>query len=174
MNRRGGITDIFLFIIISFVVAMICGIFVYIGDITETRLHESMDDMEFANSNTSQTIDNTIGKVSDSYESLKWLSFLIIVGMMLSILIGSYLVTTKPIFFIPYIFVSIVAVLLSVTMANAYEVLIKNATLESSFAGFVATNYILLHLPMWVTAISFAGAIIMFSRMGRGNESAYF
>lgn len=174
MNKKAGVTDIFLFIIISFVVVLICGIFVFIGNTTETRLHEVMDDMEFKNVNTSEVISGTIGKVSDAYESLKWLSFLVIIGMMLSILIGSYLVTTKPIFFIPYIFISIVAVLLSVTMANAYETLINNATLMSSFEGFTASNYILLHLPLWVTIISFAGAIIMFSRMGRGKESAYF
>ena len=174
MNKKGAITDIFLFIIMSFVVVLICGIFVYIGNTTQAQLHTTMEDMEFANINASETIDDTMGAVSLSYEALEWLSFLIIAGMMFSILIGSYLVTTKPIFFIPYIFISIIAVSLSVTVSNAYETLINNATLSSSFLGFTASNYILLHLPIWVTIIAFAGAIMMFSRLGRGGyQDAY-
>jgi len=83
------------------------------------------------------------------------------------------LVNTKPIFFIPYLFIVIIAVVVSVPMSNAYETLMLNPSLTSTFATFQGSNWIMLNLPMWITIIGLTGAIIMFSRMGRKEENPY-
>ena len=88
---------------------------------------------------------------------------------------GSYLLTTKPIFFIPYIFVVIIAIIVSVPLANSYETLMNDPTLASTFAGFTGSNWIMLNLPIWITIIGITGGIIMFSRLGKNevNYNAY-
>jgi flagellar biosynthesis protein FliQ len=171
INKKGGTTDIFLFLIFTITILFICGIFIYLGGQATTKVHQTMDNMQFGSANTSQVIDQTFGKVNEAYQSLYWISLLLIVGMIISIFIGSYLVTTKPIFFIPYIFIIIIAVIVSVGLSNAYEQVIQDPTLAPTFAGFIGSNFIMANLPIWITIIGFVGGIIMFTRMGsRENQ----
>ena len=174
MNKKGGFSDLFILIIVSFIIVVISGIFIYLGITTQSKLHEVMDPMATATSNTTAIIDDSFGAVNTALSSLYWISVLLMVGMIISIFIGSYLVTTRPIFFVPYIFVSIIAIIVAVAVSNAYETLATNATLGSTYAGFIGANFILSHLPIWVCLIAFIGAIIMFSRMGSNENQGYY
>jgi len=49
----------------------------------------------------------------------------------------------------------------------------SNPTLSSTFTGFTGANWIMLNLPVWITIIGITGGIIMFSRMGRKEETIY-
>jgi F0F1-type ATP synthase assembly protein I len=173
IGKRGGMTDLFIFMILAVAIVFICGIFIYMGGEATEQVHETMDDMQFGNANTTQVIDDTFGAVNRSYQALYWISVMLIVGMVISIFIGSYLVTTKPIFFIPYIFLVIIAIIVSVGISNAYEQVIQDPTLASTFAGFVGANFIMLQLPIWITIIGIVGAIIMFTRMGSKENTLY-
>lgn len=176
MNKRGAFADLFIFMIFAFVIIMVCVIMVYIANMTRDQLHESMDDMDIGDAsghNASEVIDSTMGSVALSFKALYWVSAFLIFGMILGIFIGSYLVTTKPIFFIPYIFLVIIAIIVSVPMSNAYETLSNNAELSGTFVNFTASNFIMLNLPIWITIIGFVGGIIMFARMGKKEEYGY-
>jgi len=170
MNKKGGYSDLFILMIMAFIILIISGLFIYMGTITKTKLHETLDSRTDLNVNTSQVIDNTFGKVPDAYNLLYWLSMLIITGMILSIFIGSYLVTTRPIFFVPYIFILIIAIVLSVIISNSYEMIITNPTLSSTFTGFTMSNYFMINLPIWITIVGFMGGIIMYSRIGSNEQ----
>ena len=172
-NKKGGFSDLFIFMIFSLVIVFICAMFIYLGGIVTTALHDKMDNMTLEDKNMSQVIDQTVGKVNQAYQSLYWISVFLMVGMVLSIFIGSYLVTTKPIFFIPYIFILIIAVVVAVGISNAYEQVITTPLLASTFAGFVGANFIMLHLPIWISIIGIVGGIIMFVRMGSQDANAY-
>ena len=172
-GKRGGFTDLFIFMIFAFVVILVCVIFVYIGNKTADQLQDSLGTMDLHDTegrNASEVIDATVGATNTSFTALYWVTVLIIAGMILGIFIGSYLVTTKPVFFIPYIFLTIIAIVVSVPISNTYETLSNEATLSSTFAGFTGANWIMLNLPIWITIIGFAGGIIMFSRMGKREE----
>ena len=173
MNKRAGFSDLFLFMIFTVVILFICGVFIYFGNQVTSQVHLKMDAMQFGSANTSQVIDQTLGKVSQAYNSLYWISMLLIAGMIISIFIGSYLVTTKPIFFVPYLFIVIIAVIIAVGLSNAYETVIQDPTLESTFAGFVGANFVMAKLPMWIAIIGITGGIIMFVRMGSKENDLY-
>jgi len=173
MNKKAGFTDLFLFMIIAIVLVFICGVMLYLGGKVTTEVHATLDPMTFGSANTSQVIDDTFGAVNRSYQSLYWIAVFLIVGMVISIFIGSYLVTTKPIFFIPYLFITIIAILVSVGLSNAYEMVISDPTLAPTFAGFVGANDILLNLPIWIAVIGIVGGIIMFTRMGSKDSQIY-
>lgn len=165
INRKGQMfTDIFLFMIMAMIILMISGMYIYMGSTVETALKESMPQEQFS-TNVTQVIENTIGMVNTAYATLKWTTIIMIVGMVISIFIGSYLVTTRPIFFVPYIFVVIIGIIVSVGISNAYQELIAEPTLGASFAELIGGNYLMIYLPIWVTAIGFIGGIIMFARM---------
>ena len=175
-NKKGAFADLFIFMIFALVIVLISVVFIFIGVKTTDQLHLSMDGMDFHDTignNASQVIDNTMGEVNSTFQALHWITVFLIVGMMLSIFIGSYLVTTKPIFFIPYLFIVIIAIVVAVPMANTYETLMTDATLSGTFAGFTGANWLMLNLPIWITIIGITGGIIMFSRMGKKEELGY-
>lgn len=171
MNKKGGYSDLFIFIIVAFIIVVISGAFIYIGNATTDQLHETMDSMATKTSNTTEIIDNSMGKVNLSYSALYWISLFIIIGMIIAIFIGSYLVTTRPVFFVPYIFVMVISIMVSVGISNAYEKLVENATIGATYLNFVGANYFLANLPIWVTIIGFIGSIIMFARLGSREQA---
>jgi len=175
-NKRGGFTDLFLWMIFAFVIILVSVLITYIGIRTEDQLQDSLGQMDLhdtVGNNASQVIDNTIGATNTTFLALRWITVFLIVGMILSIFIGSYLVTTKPIFFVPYLFITIIAIIVSVPMSNSYETLMSDPTLASTFTGFLGANWIMLNLPIWITIIGITGGIIMFSRMGRKEGQQY-
>lgn len=172
-TKQGGLSDIFLFMIIAFVILLVSGMFIYMGIRVTNELHTNLDDESHDNVNYTQTINEQMGRLNASYQSLYWISIFLIGAMIFSIFIGSYMVTTRPVFFIPYIFIVIIAIIVSVGISNAYDDITSNAILSSTFQGFVGSNYIMYYLPIWVTVIGFAGGIIMFVRMRSAEQQIY-
>ena len=175
-NKRGGFSDLFIFMIFAFVIILISVVWVFIGGEVEDQMQTTLGQMDLhdtVGNNASVVISNTIGATNNSFLALHWITVFLIGGMILSIFIGSYLVTTKPIFFIPYLFIVIIAIVVSVPMSNAYETLMNDATLSGTFAGFSGASWIMLNLPIWITIIGITGGIIMFSRMGKKEDQYY-
>ena len=56
-NKKGGMTDLFIFMIFAFVIVLISGVFIFMGNTVTTEVHEKMDDMQFGDANTTQVID---------------------------------------------------------------------------------------------------------------------
>jgi hypothetical protein len=174
MNKRGQFTDIFIFMIVAVIILFVSGLFIYMGLRVQDQLDESMAGMQTSGgTNYTEITGATFGDVNIAYSSLYWISILLIVGMIFSIFIGSYMVTTRPIYFVPYIFIVIIAVFVSVGISNAYQEVLENPTLASTFAGFIGSNYIMFNLPIWIVVIGFVGGIIMFVRMKSQEAMAY-
>lgn len=173
VNKKGQFTDIFLFMIVSLIILVISGMFIYMAITVQGELHSifSNKTMGSGKVNYTQVSDSVFNDLVTAYKTLYWSSLILMIGMILSIFIGSYLVVTKPIFFVPYIFIMIIAVFVSVGISNAYQTIVAQATMTAIFAGFVGANYIMFYLPLWVTIIGFTGAIIMFARMRSAEAS---
>ena len=176
MNKRGGFTDLFIFMIFAFILVLFSGVFIYITNEATDELRENIPNMNLVgdgNNNASVVLENTLGSTVASFDALYWISIFLIFGMIIAIFIGSYMVTTKPIFFIPYLFIVIIAVVVAVAISNAYETLYNNATLHSTFANFVGSNWILAQLPIIIAIVGITGGIIMFVRVGKREEGYY-
>lgn len=173
-NKKGALTDLFVFMIGAFVLVIAVVILYYAVNVTNEKLHENIEIfdkvLEGSSENATKLIDKTFGKVPTAYQSLKWITFMLIVGMMLSILITSFLVRTNPVFFIAYILIVVIAIVVSVPMSNTYEVIYQNPTLSSSFDGFWGQTYIFLNLPIWITIIGIFAGIVMFVNMLRTSQ----
>lgn len=164
-DKRGSLLDLPMFIIFSVILLLVSGLMIYMGATLNTKLHETLDGKSPTGVDYNKTITDTFGNVNVAYQSLYWISIVLIVGMMLSIFMGSYMVTTRPIYFIPYIFIVIISIVISVGISNAYMTVINEPTLKATFDGFLGANYIMYYLPIWVCMVGFIGGIIMFVRM---------
>lgn len=175
MNKRGSFVGLFLFMIVAVILVLTTGIFVYVGQTTSNQLHAQLDPMSTAELNYTQIIEQTVDKVPLSYEVLKWGSIVLIVAMIMSIFISSYLVTTKPVFFVPYIVFVFIAIILAVVMANAYdEILNSSNDLAITLQSFSGANFMLLYLPIIVGAVGIIGGIIMFASYKLGQEQSVY
>lgn len=171
-DKRGGYADIFIFMITAFVLVVVCVALIYMRTEITNQMHESLDNLSDdmgKHTNFSKSIDDTMGQVGIAYNSLIWVSVLLILGMIVAIFMGSYLVQTRPVYFIPYIILVFIAVIVSVSIANAYDEIRSDATLSSTFDAFTGSNFILLNLPVWVTTVGIVGGIIMAVRLNRGE-----
>lgn len=170
-SRKGDLVDLFVFIIVAFVMVVVFALFIYAGDVTRDQLQANSDVFQNIlpeDKNASQIIDATYGAVPSSYDALSWISVAIIVTMVISMLITSFLIRTHPVIIVPYILVWIVAIVFSVYVSNAYEVLYEDATLGSSFVG--PSSVILLNLHIWVMVIGAIAGVLMVANMIRGER----
>jgi uncharacterized membrane protein YedE/YeeE len=175
-NKRGDFLGIVVLIVLAFIIITISVVFLFIQRTTETKLQETLGTLPagtFGSTNASAVITDTFGDVGLSYNQLKWITVMLIFGMIIGIFIGSYMVTTKPVMFIPYIFMIVICVIISVGISNSYEVMMNNPTLASTFAEFTGANHFMLLLPVYISIIGFVGGIIMFVRWARRDEYLY-
>lgn len=174
MNKGGGLTDMFIFLVLAFAIVVIFGIFIYMGNVVSIKLHQNMDNMTTSPSvNNTEILNNTMDKVAGSYNVLKWGSGVLIFAMIISIFVGSYLVQTKPIYFVPYIFVVLIALFFAVVIANAYNTMSQDPIIGSSFSSQTIAHYFLLYLPFAIVAIGFIGGIIMYASYKFGYDGGY-
>ena len=173
-NKKGSYASLFVFMIVGFILILCCVAFVYIGTTTYDKLLENTDAFDKALEGSEITgeeaITSTFGNVTTSYNVLKWATVVLIVAMILSILITSFLIRARPVFFVGYIFVVIIAAIVSAPMSNAYETVYNNPALASTFTGFWGASYIFLNLPVWVVVIGLIAGIIMFAGMVRQSQ----
>lgn len=167
MNKKGIVAELITFMILAFVLVIISVLYVYIGNTVEARL---LNATIATAGNWTEAVETGIGGVNTAYNTLGWLSFMVIVFMVIAIFIGSWGVNTHPVFFIAYILVTIVAVMISVPISNTYETLYDNPTLNPSFQQFGMSSFVFAHLPTWITVIGLVGGTIMVIRLARGRE----
>jgi len=173
-NKKGDLTQLFVFMVVAFVLALAVVIMYFVSTTTYDNLMEkgapaiqkALGDSE----NATEIINSTYGKVPNAYQSLKWITTMLIVGMILSILITSFLVRVNPVWFVAYMFLWIIAIIVSVPISNTYETIYTNPTLADAFSGFWGQTYIFLNLPIWIGVIGALAGIVMFVNMVRQSQ----
>lgn len=143
---------------------------IYASTETQTKLLENADIFQEAlgedsSENATLIIGDTFGDVVNSYDALKWITSMLMIGMIIAIIVSSFLTRTRPVFLIVYILLWLIAIIVSVPISNTYEELYLNPVLSSSFQGFWAQTYIFLNLPFWIAIIGAIAGIVMFVNM---------
>ena len=172
-NKKGGIGNIFVFMVTAFILSICCVLFVFIGNTAYDKVmaqNETIQNAVGSGVNATAVIEQHMGAINTAYSSLKWITTMLIIGMIFAIIIHSYLIQANPMYFTLYVFLMIIAIVVSAPLSNAYEMVYSNPTLSSSFAGFWGQTFIFLNLPVWVTVIGFLGGIIMFVNMVRSRS----
>lgn len=173
MNKKGGMFDIILAIVLSFVLVIFCVIFFYVQNVTSTKLQELAPTIQksFTNdTNVSLIISDTIGGTTAAYNTLPWITVMLIFGFFFSILVSSFLVKTHPVFFVGYIFISVISIILSAYISNSYMSLYSTAVLTNTWMNFTGANFIFAYLPIWVTVIAFLAGILMYGNLVLDNQ----
>lgn len=175
-KKAHAASDIFIFMVMGFAFMIAIVVIVFCATTMYTKLLENPDTFQkiLPSGNATQLIQDTYGKVPNAYESLKWITVALILGMILSMIISAYLVKTQPIFFVAYLLIWIIAIIISVPLSNTYEEIYANPILTSTFAGFWSVNMIFTNLPVWITIIGGLMALLMITSMIKQGGTGYY
>ena len=172
MNKKANLlTDLFVWIATVFIFAVSLVIVYYGVNLGKDAIMDNIDTFSNNNVNASQIASYTIEYIEPGLEPLKWISYSVIIATIISFLVGNYLVRANPLWVIPYIFVIMLAVIISVPVSNAYEEIMQDSMLGSTFIQFTGQAYIFLHLPIWVLIIGVIGGILMFINILRDKST---
>lgn len=165
-KKKGSIMDIFLFMILAFITILFIVIIFYASTTIKNELNKKFSTMDVEQT----AVNKTIGEVITSYSALKWGIVVIIVGMFLSIAVTGFIVRFHPIFLVAFVFLVVIAVIVSVPISNTYATLTTEKTLSSTFAEFSTVNFIMSKLPIWIAIVGFGSAIVMFAKYIRSRD----
>lgn len=158
MNRRGGLLDLIVLMIIGFVAVLFFAGWIYANN----QLTDTLLNVNSPNANITDATEKTFVKINESLAGLKWLAAAIIFGSILGIMVSNFLVKAHPVFFVPYILFTIISVIFSAYISNAYESILSSGILASTIQEFTFANFFFLNLPVWITIIGLAGGIMLF------------
>jgi len=157
-NKQGTYADVFIFMIMAFVIVVFFGIMFYGFTLFNTALTSIQFDI--GETNFTAIVNSTWGEVYSAYGQLRALTYVLIFGMILTILVSAWAVRRPPIFLVIWIITSLVAILAGVYISNAYQLLLTNPDFGSTLQSFTGASYMLLYLPYLAGIVSlFAGLI---------------
>lgn len=168
MNKKGGLLDLIVFMILIFILVVILVVFMYAQNTVHHKLLDLAPSMQnsFSNdTNVTNIINDTVGKTTIAFQSFTWISVFLIFGYLASLILTSFLVKSHPVFFVAYIFVVIISVIVAVYISNVYQYLMVNDILGGTWVNFIGANYIFTYLPIWISIIGFVSAILMYINM---------
>lgn len=163
--KRGDPTDILLFLIILFFLAISLVVVLY------------------ANGKVLGIIDNTVLNSTEAYESIHdsfatineytaqrgfTLFFAILI---IGIVISSFLVRVHPVFIFIYIITLGVTILTSVYLANAYAMVVANGQLSTIAENYGMMTFVMQNLTKILLGVGALSMIIIFGKVGSGNNA---
>lgn len=174
MNKRGVATaNLFLFIILAFVVVILLGTFLYIYNTITT----SLTDPSIASAgavNLTAAAEDTIGQINTSmlnYANVIAIFFLF--GMVIAMFLLAYVTrdSNPAIFFVIDILVIIFAYILAVYISNSYETVLASIPFNIFFTNNLnyATSFLLL-LPRITAITGVITMIISYSAIPKTKE----
>lgn len=162
-NRRGDVTDMLVFLIVIFILAIGLFIFAYIVP----QISSGLDDAGLGESSEGGS---AINRLSDFGTITIQRGFLLIFGgLIISTMITSFFARTHPIFLFLYIMVLGITVFLSVYLGKAYQDLTNIDVFAETLASQTIMNAIMSNIITIVIAVGALSMIIVFSKFTSGG-----
>jgi len=108
--------------------------------------------------------------VGDTSESFDKLFLALFIGLVLSLIILSWLIPAHPIFYIGYFITMLLSVIVSALMSNVWEAMSNTSKLSTMLVHFPIMNHVLLYLPLYSAVVGFIGVTIMFGKPYLGGN----
>lgn len=164
VNKKGQIAGIFILAAISIAIIIFFGVWIFGMDIITDKLTGITASSKV---NVSEAATLYMVPVNNAFKFLRLIAFTMLFGLSLSFILTNFFVRAHPFLYVIYILISMVAVIFSVYISNAYESLLTGNVLSATFASFTAANFIVTNLPIWIGTIGLIGSIVLFINVNR-------
>jgi hypothetical protein len=167
-QKKGELTDIMIFMITLFILAVGFFIIIYvIPSITEGLRTAGLNN----------TVDgaNAINSLDDLGNTVNYGFLMLFVGLVISVFITSFLVRSHPIFLFLYIFFLAITLFVGVYIGNTYYTYLETNTVfasTSNTANFI--NLVMNHIVEITLAVGALSMIIVFAKFNSGGSGQQF
>jgi hypothetical protein len=167
-NKKASILDIIYIAVIIFSLA-IAGVFVKL--ITD-RFHATIPAQLNATGGNAAEASGIVGAVFSGFSGMiDWITFAIFIGMLIALVITSFMFDTHPVYFFIFLILSIIIFLLSAIFSNVYQTMNADPNLSPTIASMPKQTFIMNYYP-YVLLICIAISVIIIygkSRVSRGQ-----
>lgn len=159
---KGDPTDIILFIVIIFFLAVSFVVVLFVN----TKISEVISTTVLSNSSAAPSIISGLDNINTTVTQRGFVLVfaLFIIGLMIS----SFLVRVHPIFIFIYIFTLVMSILLAVYLTNTYQLIIENEQLATIAANYTMITWIMHNSVKILVAVGSLTMIITFSKLFSG------
>jgi len=168
LRKKGDPTDIFLFLVIMFFVAIS---FVVVG-FTNGKIQEIISTTALNQSDAYESIDASFTNINQFVVQRAFTLFFAV--LIIGILVSSFLVRVHPIFIFIYIITLIASILTSVYLANAYAMVVANGQLSALASNFATITWFMKHITKILLAVGAMSMIIIFGKIGGGDTTGSY
>ena len=163
MNKKGDITDMLIFLVVIFVLAVGLFIFAYIVP----QISSGLDD---AGLNSSTEGASAITSLSEfGTITMQRGFFLLFAGLIISTMVTSFFARTHPIFLFLYIIILGITVFLSIYLGRAYQQLTESPIVVETLASQGLINIVMNNIITIVIAVGALSMIIVFAKFSTGG-----
>ena len=156
-QKKGDLSDTLLFVITAFIFGI--GMFVLMFVVPQIS-----SGLRLAGLNDSVAMNNAINSIDSFVSIINYGTFFVMIGLLMSILITSFLVRTHPIFLIMYVFFIPISIILAVYLGNAYNTVATNSAFTAVYASASMINLFFANLVKITLVANFVSIIIVFSK----------
>lgn len=162
MSKRGVISDAILFTIMLFVVS--------IGLLVVYVAYDEIDGALSANDQIPQADKDRFSDGATGFPSTWDFVFLtVFIGVIVGVLIISYLLATQPVFFFVFMFIVVVLGALSGYIANAFDSIILDPVLGASAANFPIMSFIMSNYLIFIVVMVMLMLIVFYAKPNQGG-----
>lgn len=163
MNKRGDITDMFVFIVVITILAV--GFFVLAFVVPEIT-----GGLADAGLNNSVEGANAIASLSDfGTITIQRGFFFLFAGLILSTMVSSFFARTHPIFLFLYIFILGITIVLAVYLGGVYQQMTETPIFAETLASQTLLNIVMSNIITIVLAVGALSMIIVFAKFTTGG-----
>lgn len=162
MNKTASGRDIVLFVVILFISATIFFTLRYATDNTVSEFTDKTPDIHNESDyNVTKLIEDSTTKTNNM---LDYLVLGIFIALVLGIFLTGWLIGGHTIFMILYILFIIIAVTMSIILANAWDDLVNMPIFGGTINSFPIADHLVSYLPYYTVIIGVIGMILMFGK----------
>jgi hypothetical protein len=167
MNKKAELTDMFIFVITLFILAIGLFIFIYFIPTVSNGLRSAGLNNSVEGANAIDSFDGLTGVINNGF-------LMLFIGLIMSVLITSFLVRTHPIFLFLYIFFLIITMLLSVYLGNAYNDFENNPLFATALANAGFLHWVMNYIVEISLAVGALSMIIIFAKFSTFGGTQQF
>lgn len=165
-TKKGDVTDMLIFLVAIIVLAIGLFIFAYI-------IPQISDGLRGAGMNSSTEGEGAISSLNNfGTVTIQRGFFLLMVGLIISTMITSFLTRTHPIFIFIYILFLAVTIFVGTYLGNMYETFANNPVFADTLASQTIINAVMTNLIKIIIGVGALSIIIVFSKFSSFGRSA--
>lgn len=158
-SRKGNvISDVLLWLVILFILVIV----IVVGKLLFTGINTDIQSDDSLSTENKERIDTAYNNYSGFWDKA---FLLIIVLLTILVIVASFMIDTRPIFFAVVLILIFIVVFVGASLSNSYEELGEgDSELETAINSFPIINFFMKHIVKYIIVVAFLVALALYGK----------